>query len=142
MNTTNLLIRVEHHADISKPEYLKHDNSIVITSPANLIIQPRSDAYIDLKFNIELEQLPDFQEILHMPKLWLKPSTVFGTMGLDIEDKETWTMNKTKHNTIQLHLLNKTFYYKLRIKKDDIIDFAFLLGKLDSQAVKVNYHII
>ena len=80
MNTANLLIRCEHHADISKPEYLKHDNSIVITSPANLIIQPRSDAYIDLKFNLELEQLPDFEKILHMPKLWLKPSTVFGTM--------------------------------------------------------------
>ena len=100
MNTTNLLIRVEHHADISKPEYLKHDNSIVITSPANLKIEPRCDAYIDLKFNIEFEQLTEFQEILQTPKLWLKPSTVFGTMGLDIMDKETWTMNKTKHNTI------------------------------------------
>ena len=141
MNTANLLIRCEHHADISKPEYLKHDNSIVITSPANLIIQPRSDAYIDLKFNLEFEQLPDFEKILHMPKLWLKPSTVFGTMGLDIEDKETWKMNKTKHNTIQLHLLNKSFYYKLKIKKGDILGFAFLLGKLDSQNVKINYHI-
>ena len=50
-------------------------------------------------------------------------------------------MNKTKHNTIQLHLLNKSFYYKLKIKKGDILGFAFLLGKLDSQNVKINYHI-
>ena len=138
MNTTNLLIRVEHQADISKPEYLKYDSSIVIYSPVNLQIELRSDAYIDLKFNIEFEQ----QEILHNPKLWVKPSTVFGTQGLDIMDAETWTMNKTKHNTTRLHLLNRSFYYKLRIKKGDILGFAFVLGKLDSQDVKIKYHII
>ena len=136
MNTTNLLIKVEHYAGISKPEYLKHGNSIVITSPKKLEIEPRSDAWIDLKFNIEIES-----ELLHTPNVWLNPSTVFATMGLDIMDKETWTMNKTKHNTIQLHLLNKRFFYKLRIKKGNIIGFAFLLGKLDSQDVKVNYHL-
>ena len=138
MNTTNLLIRVEHQADISKSEYLKYDNSIVIYSPVNLQIEPRSDAYIDLKFNIEFEQ----QEILHTPKLWVKPSTVFGTQGLDIMDAETWTMNKTKHNTTRLHFLNRSFYYKLRIKKGDILGFAFVLGKLDSQDVKIKHHII
>ena len=44
MNTTNLLIRIAHHSDILQPEYLKHDNSLVITSPVNLTLEPRSDA--------------------------------------------------------------------------------------------------
>ena len=41
MNTMNLLIRITHHSDISQPEYLKHDNSLVITSPVNLTLKPR-----------------------------------------------------------------------------------------------------
>ena len=142
MNTTNFLIRVEHHADISEPEYLKSNNSIVITSPVDLILTPRSDAYIDLKFNIEFEQLQEFSKILHLPMLWLKPSTVFSEMGLAIEDSEGWVMNRTKHNTIQLHLFNRSFYYKIKIKKGHSIGFAFLLGKLNSQSIKMDYHVI
>ena len=64
MNTTNLLIKVEHFANISKPEYLKHGNSIVITSPKKLEIEQRSDAWIDLKYNIEVES-----DLLHTPDL-------------------------------------------------------------------------
>ena len=56
MNTTSLLIRITHHSDILQPEYLKHDNSLVITSLVNLTLEPRSDAWIDLKFNIEFAQ--------------------------------------------------------------------------------------
>ena len=55
MNTTNLLIRITHHSDILQPEYLKHNNSLVITSPVHLTLEPRSDAWIDLKFNIEFK---------------------------------------------------------------------------------------
>ena len=127
MNTTNLLIRITHHSDILQPEYLKHDNSLVITSPVNLTLEPRSDAWIDLKFNIEFEQ----NSKLYEQSIWLKPSTVFGTFGFDIEVKETWFMNKTKQNTIQLHVFNKSFYYKVIIKKNDILGFGFLLPKKD-----------
>ena len=75
MNTTNLLIKITHHSDILQPEYLKYDNSIVITSPINLTLQPRSDASTDLKFNIEFEDTSKLYE----QSIWLKPSTVFGT---------------------------------------------------------------
>ena len=105
MNTTNLLIRIEHHSDILQPEYLKHDNSLVITSPVDLTLEPRSDAWIDLKFNIEFEQ----GSKLYKQSIWLKPSTVLGTLGFDIEDKETWFMNKTKRN-------KTLFNYKYLIK--------------------------
>ena len=137
MNTTNLLIKITHHSDILQPEYLKHDNSIVITSPINLTLQQRSDAWIDLKFNFEFEETSK----LYRHSVWLKPSTVFGTLGLDIEDKETWFTNKTKQNTIQLHLFNRSFYYKIKIKKNDIIGFGFLLAKEDDENVDITYKV-
>ena len=137
MNTTNHLIRIEHHSDILQSEYLKHDNSLVITSPVDLTLEPRSDAWIDLKFNIEFKH----GSKLYKQSIWLKPSTVLGTLGFDIEDKETWFMNKTKQNTIQLHVFNKSFYYKVRIKKHDILGFGFLLGKKDGQNLDISYKI-
>ena len=137
MNTKNLLIRIMHHSDISQPEYLKHDNSLVITSPVNLTLEPRSDTEIDLKFNIEFEQKSE----LYKQSIWLKPSTVLGTLGFDIEDKETWFMNKTKQNTIQLHVLNKSFYYKIRIKKNHVLGFGFLLAKKDGENLDISYKI-
>ena len=50
-------------------------------------------------------------------------------------------MNKTKQNTIQLHVLNKSFYYKIRIKKNDILAFGFLLPKKDGENLDISYKI-
>ena len=136
MNTTNLLMKIEHHADITEPEYLNQNDCLVITSPKCLTIKPREDAYLDLKFNMELQNLPDFQELLHMPRTWSKLSCTFIMMGLHVEDTENWTMNRTKNNTIQLHLLNRSHYYDVKIKKGDILGYTFLLGKLKSQNIK------
>ena len=135
--TTNLLIRISHHSNIMQPDYLKNNNSVVVTSPVDLILEPRSDAWIDLKFNIKFEETIDQYE----QALWLKPSTVFGSSGLDIEDKVYWFKNVTKNNTIQLHLFNRSFYYKIKIKKHDIIGYGFLLGNLNSKNVKIVYEI-
>ena len=139
MNTTNLLIRIRHHSDILQPEYLKNNNSLVITSPVDLTLEPRSDAWIDLKFKFKHEFKHDSK--LYEQSIWLKASTVLGTLGFDIEDKETWFMNKTKQNTIQLHVFNKSFYYKVRIKKNDILGFGFLLAKKDGENLDISYKI-
>ena len=120
MNTTNLLIKITHHADISKPDFVKSENALVITSPADITLAKRSDAWIDLKLNVE------FKSPNH--SLWLKLSTVFGSIGFDICDKDNWINNKTKENTIALHLFNRSFYNDINIKKGDVIGFAFLLG--------------
>ena len=132
MNTTNLLIRVTHHADIMQADYIRRDHSIVITSPVDLTLEPRSDALIDLKFNIKFEEPKNLYE----HSCWLKPSTVFGSIGFDIEDKETWFKNITKNNTI-----NTSFYYKINIKKHDILGYSFLLGRLNSENVEIKYEI-
>ena len=48
-------------------------------------------------------------------------------------------MNRTKNNTIQLHLLNRSHYYDININKNDIIGYAFLLGKLSSHKIEIVY---
>ena len=118
MSTTNLLIKFNHYANIKQPEYIKHNDAFVIQSLVNLRLQPRSDAWIDLGFNIE-ENLPNFYN------LWLKPSTVFGTLGLDIKNKDQWYKQLTKSNTIMIHLENRSFYYEIKIKKTILSDMHF-----------------
>ena len=135
MSTTNLLIKFNHHANIKQPEYLKHNNEFVIQSPVNLQLQPRCDAWIDLGFNIE-QNLPELYN------LWLKPSTIFGTLGLDIENKEHWYKQLTKNNIIMVHLKNLSFYYEIKIKPNDIIGYAFLLGKTNNEEVITEYKIL
>ena len=88
-----------------------------------------------LRFNIE-------QNISERYNLWLKPSTVFGTLGLDIHNKEQWYKHLTKNNTIMLHLQNTSFYYEIKIKPDDIIGYAFVLGKKSNENVIAEYNII
>ena len=134
MTTTNLLIRFNHHSHIKQPEYLKYNNAYVIQSPITLNLLPRSDAWIDLGFNIEQNS--------QKYNLWLKPSTVFGSLGLDIEDKEQWYKHLTKNNTNMIHLKNNSFYYKIKIKPGDIIGYAFVLGRESNENVITEYKII
>ena len=60
-------------------------------------------------------------------------------MGFDICDKENWINNKTKENTIALHVFNRSFYHDINIKKGDVIGFAFLLG--DFLSLNIEYKI-
>ena len=135
MTTTNLLIKFNHHSHIKQPEYLKQNQAYVIQSPVNLKLLPRSDAWIDLGFNIS-KNLPDRYN------LWLKPSTIFGTLGLDIENKDEWYKHLTKSNTIMIHLQNTSFYYEIKIKPGDIIAYAFLLGATNNEEVITEYSLL
>ena len=91
-------MNIEHHADITEPQYINKDNCLVITSPEQRHINSRESAYVDLKFNVELEKVSDFMEFLHMPQIWLKLSCVFKMMGLYIEDTKLGNeQNKKQH---------------------------------------------
>ena len=65
-----------------------------VYSPEKFKLKPRDDIYLDLKFDI---QTPETIE----PWLNLLPSSK--SLGLHIEN-EDWASNKTKNNTIQLHI--------------------------------------
>ena len=89
------------------------DKFCKVYSPKKFKLRPRDDIYLDLKFNI---QTPEIIE----PWLNLLPS--LKTLGLRIEN-EDWVTNKTKDNTIQLHILNRSFNYTASIKKNQCIGF-------------------
>ena len=85
------------------------------------IFKPRSreDIYIDLKFDIQTQETTQ-------PWLNLLPS--LKEMGMHTENDD-WIENKTKENTIQLHILNRSFQYTALVKKKQCIGYIFLLGK-------------
>ena len=63
------------------------------------------------------------------------------SLGLHIEN-EDWATNKTKDNTIQLHILNRSFNYTARIKKKQCIGFIFLLGERSTDPIYTKYNIL
>ena len=62
-------------------------------------------------------------------------------MGLHIEN-EDWVSNKTKDNTIQLQILNRSFNYTINIKKNQCIGFIFLLGEKATDSINTKYNLI
>ena len=62
-------------------------------------------------------------------------------MGLHIEN-EDWVSNKTKDNTIQLQILNRSFNYTINIKKNQCIGFIFLLGEKATDSINTKYDLI
>ena len=83
------------------------DKFYKIYSPAEFKLAPRKDIYLDLKFDINTP--PEIES-------WLNLLPSLKTLELKLEN-EDWVSNKTKDNTIQLHILNRSFTYTARIKK-------------------------
>ena len=52
-------------------------------------------------------------------------------LGLRIEN-EDWIYNRTKNNTIQLHLFNQSFNYIFDVKKSQWFALIFLLGEFSA----------
>ena len=97
----------ESQVTIKKPDMTSRDRFYKIYSPLTFKLKPRDDIYLDLKFDI---QTPETIE----PLLNLLPS--FKLMEMHMENDESIS-NKRKYNTIQFHLLNKSFTYTLKVKK-------------------------
>ena len=51
--------------------------------------------------------------------------TTFKGIGLKLENQD-WILNKAKGNTIQLHILNRSFTYTARIKKSIYWFYIFI----------------
>ena len=90
-----------------------------IYSPKKFKLRPRDDIYLDLKIKINV---PNTLE----PWINLLPS--LKGLGLKIEDND-WVSNKTKNDTIQLHILNKSFTRTIEIKKIKLLRFYFYQDK-------------
>ena len=62
-------------------------------------------------------------------------------MALHIEN-EDWASNKTKDNTIQLRILNRSFNYTASIKKNQCIGFIFLLDERATDTIHTKYNVL
>ena len=127
-----LLLKISCQSTLeTKPYYSQKDNYIVVYSPSNLTIRKRQSQWVDLKFNIS------FLSKNH--KLWINPAIKYKGSGLAIIDNDrNWILNKTKFNTVALHLFNKSHFYDLKITKNKVLCYILILGKKDIDVV-INY---
>ena len=102
---------------IKQPNMTDIDRFYKVYTPEKFKLKSRDDIYLDLKFDV---QTPETIE----PWLNLLPS--LKSLGLHIEN-EDWVSNKTKTNTIQLHILNGSFNYTASIKKKTVYWIYFFI---------------
>ena len=128
----NLTVTFNSYVGIKNRDMTKPDKFYKIYSPKKFKLRPRGDIYLELEFNI---QMPDRIE----PWLNLLPS--LKSTGLKIENDD-WKDNLTKDNTIQLHILNTSFFYTIDIKKNQCIGFIFWLGERRDDKIFTKYNLI
>ena len=71
---------------------------------------------------------------------WLNLLPSLKTMGLHIENND-WADNETKDNTIQLHIINRSFTYTTNVKKGQCIGFIFLLAERVNDSIIAKYNV-
>ena len=102
------------------------ENFYTINSPKKFTLKPRDDCVLDLKFNIATSKELD---------LWISLLPTLKTNGLATVDKR-----ETPKKTIELHLQNQSYYYTIKVKKEQCITFIFLLGELNTDIIKTEYN--
>ena len=127
----NLTINFNSYSGIKKPDITNKSRFYKICSPEKFKLRPRDDIHLDLKFNVET---PD------RIKPWLNILPSLKGRGLYIEN-EDWQKNLTKDETIQLHLLNKSFNYTITIKEKQCIGFIFLLRQRPNDKIVTKQYI-
>ena len=127
----HLTVNFNLHTGVKQPDMTSKDRFYKVYSPLKFKLRPRDDIYLDLKFDI---QTPETL------KPWLNLLPLLKGIGLHIENSD-WIQNKAKDNTIQLHILNRSFTYMIDIKKDQCIGFIFLLGEQITDSITTKYNL-
>ena len=129
---TRNTVNFSSYVGIKQSNVTNKDKIYKVYSPEKFKLRARDDIYLDLKFDI---QTPETLE----PWLNILPS--LKGMGLHIEN-EDWASNKTKDNTIQLHILNRRFNYTASVKKNQCIGFIFLLSERATDTIHTKYNVL
>ena len=128
----NLTVNFNSYVGIKQPDKTDKGRFYKVYSPEKFKLRPRDNIHLNLKFNI---QTPERIE----PWLSLLPS--LKEMGLHIENND-WASNITKDNTIELHILNRSFNYTICVKKNQCIGFIFLLGEKYNDIIDTKYNLL
>ena len=121
----NLSVTFDANVGITQPDLFNSDNFYTIYSPKKFTLKPREDIVLDLKFNIATSKELD---------PWISLLPTLKTNGLAIVKKY-----ETPKKTIELHLQNESYYYTVKMKKEQCIAFIFLLGELNTDIIKTEY---
>ena len=127
----HLTVNFNSYIGIKQPNMTDKDTFYKVYSPEKSKLKPRDDIYLDLKFDIQTPEI----------EVWLNLLPSLKSLGLHIEN-EDWASNKTKDNTIQLHILNRSFNYTASIKKNQCIGFIFLLGERATDTIHTKYNLL
>ena len=110
---------------IKQPDLFNSENFYTIYSPKKFTLKQREDIVLDLKFNIATSKELD---------PWISLLPTLKTNGLAKVKK-----HETSKKTIELHLQNQSYYYTVKVKKEQCIAFIFLLGELNTDIIKIEY---
>ena len=127
----HLIVNFNLHTGVKQPDMTSKDRFYKVYSPLKFKLRPRNDIYLDLKFDI---QTPETSE----PWLNLLPS--LKGFGLHIENDD-WIQNKTKDNTIQLQILNRSSTHTIDIEKTSVLVLFFLLGEQVTDSITTKYNL-
>ena len=122
----NLKVTFDAYVGIKQPDLSNSENFYTIYSPKNFTLKPRDVIVLDLKFNIATSK-----EL----NPWISLLPTLKTVGLAMLDKR-----ETPKKTIELHLQNQSYYYTIKVKKEQCIAFIFLLGELNTDIIKTEYN--
>ena len=120
-----LSVTFDAYVGIKQPDLSNSENFCTIYSPKKFTLKPTEYIVLDLKFNIATSKELD---------PWISLLPTLKTNGLATVKK-----HETPKKTIELHLQNQSYYYTVKVKKEQCIAFIFLLGELNTDIIKTEY---
>ena len=128
----NLTVNFNSYVGIKQSDKTDKAEFYKVYSPEKFKLRPRADIYLNLKFNIKTPERIE---------PWLSSLPSLKEMGIHIENDD-WASNITKDNTIELHILNRSFNYTICVKKNQCIGFIFLLGEKYNDIIDTKYNLL
>ena len=111
----NLTVNFNSYVGLKQSDKTDKGEFYKVCSPEKFKLRPRADIYLNLKFNIKRPERIE---------PWLSSLPSLKEMGIHIENDD-WASNITNDNTIELHILNRSFNYTICVKKNQCIRFVF-----------------
>ena len=122
----NLLVKIESCSKYKSPDLFNSEDFYTVYSPKKFILKPRDDIILNLKFNIICPKELD---------PWISLLPTLKCYGLTILSK---TVNP--EGEIELHLQNQSYYYTIKVNKEQTLAFIFLLGQTPKDLIKTEYN--
>ena len=119
-----LSVTFDAYVGVKQPDLTNSENFYTIYSPTKFTLKHRDHIVLDLNLNIATSKELD---------PWISLLPTLKANGLAILDKR-----ETPKKTIELHL--QSYYYSIKVRKEQCIAFIFLLVELNTDIIKTEYN--